>query len=44
MPEEVMTFFFLEINLAAGYITGTVSRRNSDRLTGRIEKLCGPRV
>ena len=31
---EVMTFF-LEIDLAAGYITETVARRSGDRLAGR---------
>ena len=42
---EVLTFlFFLEIDLAAGYITETVTRRGGDCLAGRIERLRGPRV
>ena len=34
MPEEGMTFF-LEIDLAAGYITEIIARRGVDRSSGR---------
>ena len=32
---DLFSIFFLEIDLAASYITETVSRKSSDRLAGR---------